>query len=125
MSGPKGLGAESMARPNGVGGWVRVRTHRGFGLGPYVFGPKGVWVWILPTPNPIWVGLGCRSRPKGVWVLPCPDPKWVRVGSESGSKRARGWVHVRTQMSLGPSLSEPKGVWVGFGVRTQVGWVWA
>jgi hypothetical protein len=24
LSGPKGLGAESMARPNGVGGWVHV-----------------------------------------------------------------------------------------------------
>ncbi|KAJ7013972.1 hypothetical protein NC653_003575 [Populus alba x Populus x berolinensis] len=86
-------------------------------------GPKGVW--ILPTLDPIWVRLGCGSRPKRVWFLPCPDPKWIRVGLKFGSKKAGGWVYIRSQggLGLGPSMSGPKGVWVGFGIRTQVGWV--
>ena len=47
-------------------------------------------VWVLPSPNPKWVGWG-RS----------PDPKGLGLGSVSGPKMGLG---------LGPSLSGPKGL---------------
>jgi hypothetical protein len=38
------------------------------GLGPSVSGPKGVGVWVLPSPDPR--GLGpSESGPKGGWGL--------------------------------------------------------
>jgi hypothetical protein len=54
---------------------VRVRTQGGFDLGPYVFGPKGVWVWVLPCSYPKWVRVGQS-----------PNPRGMRAGSMSGPK---------------------------------------
>ena len=54
----------------------------------------------------------------------CPDPRGLGVGSKSCPKGVGGWVCLQTQRGwgLGPSVSEPKMVWVGVLVRIQGGW---
>ena len=54
----------------------------------------------------------------------CPDLRELGVGSESCPKGVGGWVCLQTQggWGLGPSVSEPKMVWVGVLVRIQGGW---
>jgi len=41
-----GLGADFVARPNGVGGWVHIRTQEGLNVGHSESEPKGVWVKV-------------------------------------------------------------------------------
>jgi len=65
--GPRGLSDGSVAGPNGAKGWVRARTQGGLGLGPFVFGSNGVWVWVLLFSDPMGFGLGYfRVRTQGV-----------------------------------------------------------
>ncbi|KAG6793435.1 hypothetical protein POTOM_002644 [Populus tomentosa] len=110
----KGFGLRSSSRPK-------------MGVDPSMSGSKRVRdqkeVWILLTPDPIWVRLRSGSRPKRVWFLPCSDPKWIRVGLKFGSKKAGGLCPnpkrfgsfcVRTQegLGLGPFESGPNMGWV-------------
>jgi hypothetical protein len=120
-SGPKwvGFGLSVRTQNEFKCGSFPVRTQEGCGLGPWLdpvgFGSFRVrtqkgWVWVLSSPNPIWVRLAYGSETKGVWVwvLPCSNPKWLGVGSMSIPKGVGGWVHIRTQRDLGPSQSGPK-----------------
>jgi hypothetical protein len=64
------------------------------------------WVW------------GMVSDTKGFGMglsLFGPQSGWVEVGSLSVSKEVWFWVL---------PCPDPKGFWVGFGLRTQGGWVW-
>jgi len=58
--------------------------------------------------GPKGLGDGCISGPKRVWVL--PNMIGVGVGV---------WVHTQGFLGLGSSVSRPRGVWVGFGVRPK------
>ncbi|KAJ7013974.1 hypothetical protein NC653_003573 [Populus alba x Populus x berolinensis] len=40
----------------------------GLGVGPFLSGPKRVWVWVLPYPNPKEFGMGLKFGPKGFEV---------------------------------------------------------
>ena len=138
---PRGLGSAagpkmnlgmvpSIIEPKRVGVWLCGRTQGGLGLGPFVSGPNGVGVRVLPCPDPNGCGMSLESDPRGLSLGSMSGPKMgFGVGpSLPGPKRVGGWIRGRTQWGwgLGPSVAKPKSVWVGFGVcvRTQNIWIW-
>ncbi|KAL9376382.1 hypothetical protein Peur_030502 [Populus x canadensis] len=86
------------------------RPKMGLGVGLFLFGSKGVWVWVLLCPDRKGFGIGLKS-----------GPKRFGVSSRTQNEFECGSFLVQTErgLGLGPSVSGSKGVWDGFEVRIQ------